>query len=44
VVEIFGERIMLRDLDSTNGTFVDIERIQQVELANHAEFASAHTC
>ncbi len=38
VVEIFGERIILRDLDSTNGTFVDIERIQQVELANHAEF------
>lgn len=38
VVEIFGERIVLRDLDSTNGTFVDVERIQQVELANHAEF------
>jgi predicted Zn finger-like uncharacterized protein len=38
VVEIFGERVTLRDLDSTNGTFVDVERIQQVELANHGEF------
>jgi predicted Zn finger-like uncharacterized protein len=38
VVEIFAERVMLRDLDSTNGTFVDVDRIQQVELANHGEF------
>jgi hypothetical protein len=38
VVEIFGERIILRDLDSTNGTFVEADRIQQLELANHAEF------
>ncbi len=38
VVEIFGERIVLRDLDSTNGTYVEADRIQQVELANQAEF------
>ncbi len=38
VVEIFGERIVLRDLDSTNGTFVEADRIQQLELANQAEF------
>jgi predicted Zn finger-like uncharacterized protein len=38
VVEIFGERIVLRDLDSTNGTFIDSERIDHAELANHMEF------
>jgi predicted Zn finger-like uncharacterized protein len=38
VVEIFGERIVLRDLDSTNGTFIDSERIEHSELANHMEF------
>jgi predicted Zn finger-like uncharacterized protein len=38
VVEIFGERILLRDLDSTNGTFIDLERVQSSELANHTEF------
>ena len=38
VVEIFGERIVLRDLDSTNGTFIDMERIEHTELSNHMEF------
>ncbi len=38
VVEIFGERIQLRDLESTNGTFIDIERIKNAELQNHTEF------
>jgi predicted Zn finger-like uncharacterized protein len=38
VLEIFGERVVLRDLGSTNGTFVDSEKIQQSELANHGEF------
>jgi predicted Zn finger-like uncharacterized protein len=38
VVEIFGERAILRDLGSTNGTFVDMERIEQQVLANQMEF------
>jgi predicted Zn finger-like uncharacterized protein len=38
VVEIFGERIVLRDLDSTNGTFIESERIEHYELTNHMEF------
>jgi predicted Zn finger-like uncharacterized protein len=38
VIEVVGERVLLRDLDSTNGTFIDNERIHQAELANHTEF------
>ena len=38
VVEILGETAILRDLDSTNGTFVDVERIEQQVLANQMEF------
>jgi predicted Zn finger-like uncharacterized protein len=38
VVEIFGERAILRDLGSTNGTFVDMDRIEQQILANQMEF------
>jgi predicted Zn finger-like uncharacterized protein len=38
VVEIFGERAILRDLGSTNGTFVDLDRIEQQVLTNQMEF------
>jgi predicted Zn finger-like uncharacterized protein len=38
VVEILGETAILRDLGSTNGTFIDIERIDQQILANQMEF------
>lgn len=38
VVEILGETAILRDLDSTNGTFLDVERIEQQVLANQMEF------
>lgn len=38
VVEIFGDRCILRDLGSTNGTWVEMERIDHVELSNHMEF------
>src|SRR5262245_6239429 len=38
VVEILGDHAILRDLGSTNGTFVDIERIQQQVLTNQMEF------
>ena len=38
VLEILGETAILRDLDSTNGTFLDMERIQQQVLTNQMEF------
>ena len=38
VVEIIGETAIVRDLGSTNGTFVDMDRIEQHALSNHMEF------
>jgi len=38
VVEIYGEQAILRDLGSTNGTFVDLERIENQALSNQNEF------
>jgi predicted Zn finger-like uncharacterized protein len=38
VVEISGDRTMLRDLGSTNGTFVETDRVEQRELTNQMEF------
>jgi len=38
VVEVFGEQAILRDLGSTNGTYVDVERIEQKMLTNQMEF------
>jgi predicted Zn finger-like uncharacterized protein len=38
IVEILGEHAILRDLGSTNGTFVEVERIEQQVLSNHMEF------
>jgi predicted Zn finger-like uncharacterized protein len=37
-IEIVGDRIVLRDLNSTNGTFVNDENISVVDLDNHSEF------
>jgi predicted Zn finger-like uncharacterized protein len=37
-VEVLGEQAILRDLGSTNGTFVDLERVDQKMLSNHMEF------
>jgi predicted Zn finger-like uncharacterized protein len=37
-VEIFADHVLLRDLGSTNGTFVDLERIEQRVLTNQMEF------
>ncbi len=37
-VEILGEHAIVRDLGSTNGTFVDLERIEQHVLYNQNEF------
>src|SRR5262245_53495461 len=37
-VDILGETAILRDLGSTNGTFIDVDRIDQQVLTNHMEF------
>jgi predicted Zn finger-like uncharacterized protein len=37
-LEILGETAIVRDLGSTNGTFIDIERIEQHQLQNQMEF------
>jgi predicted Zn finger-like uncharacterized protein len=37
-VEILGEHAIVRDLGSTNGTFVDMDRIEQHVLYNQNEF------
>lgn len=38
VLEIFPDQIVLRDMDSANGTFVEDRRIRQETLANLSEF------
>jgi len=38
LLDVLGETAILRDLDSTNGTFMDLERIQQQVLSNQMEF------
>lgn len=37
-LEILGARVVVSDLKSTNGTFVDGQQIDQTELENHNEF------
>ncbi|PYQ22918.1 MAG: hypothetical protein DMF79_04995 [Acidobacteria bacterium] len=37
-LEILGETAVLRDLGSTNGTFIDIDRIEQHQITNQMEF------
>jgi predicted Zn finger-like uncharacterized protein len=37
-LEILGSRVVVTDLNSTNGTFVQGERIENAELENHNEF------
>jgi len=38
VVEVLGSRVVIRDLGSTNGTFVGGKRIDEDQLENHSEF------
>ncbi len=38
VIEIYGERAILRDLGSTNGTFIDLDKIEHIEITNQMEF------
>ncbi|TDI34971.1 MAG: FHA domain-containing protein [Acidobacteria bacterium] len=37
-LEVLGSRIVVSDLKSTNGTFVNGEQIDSAELQNHSEF------
>jgi predicted Zn finger-like uncharacterized protein len=37
-VEIVGDVALLRDLGSTNGTWIDLDRIEQHQLGNQQEF------
>jgi predicted Zn finger-like uncharacterized protein len=37
-IDIMGDRVILRDLNSTNGTFVNEQRITTVNLDNQQEF------
>jgi predicted Zn finger-like uncharacterized protein len=37
-LEIVGDVAILRDLGSTNGTWIDLERIEQQQLSNQQEF------
>jgi predicted Zn finger-like uncharacterized protein len=37
-LEIVGDVAVLRDLGSTNGTWIDLERIEQHQLGNQQEF------
>jgi len=37
-VDVLGDHAIVRDLGSTNGTFVDLERIEQKVLNNQMEF------
>jgi predicted Zn finger-like uncharacterized protein len=37
-LDIVGENAVLRDLGSTNGTFIELDRIEQHQLGNQMEF------
>jgi type III secretion system (T3SS) inner membrane Yop/YscD-like protein len=43
VLECHGRRVVLRDLGSTNGTFVGERRVEQAELDNRSEFRVGRT-
>ncbi len=38
-LEIFGEKVTLIDMGSTNGTIVGEEQVQEAALENHSEFS-----
>jgi predicted Zn finger-like uncharacterized protein len=37
-IDVMGDRVVLRDLNSTNGTFVNEQKISATNLENHSEF------
>jgi predicted Zn finger-like uncharacterized protein len=42
-IDVIGDRVVLHDLNSTNGTFVDEQKITSVSLENHNEFRIGST-
>ncbi|HJZ10595.1 MAG TPA: FHA domain-containing protein [Acidobacteriota bacterium] len=42
-IEVIGERVMLYDLNSTNGTYVNDQKIDSVTLESHSEFRIGST-
>jgi len=42
-VECYGTRVVLRDLESTNGTWVGERRLKEGDLENHGEFRLGRT-
>lgn len=42
-IEVHGGRVVLRDLESTNGTFVDDIKVTEAEIENRGEFRIGHT-
>lgn len=42
-IDVIGDRVVLHDLNSTNGTFVDEQKITSVTLENHSEFRIGST-
>ena len=43
LLEIHEDRYILKDLDSTNGTFVDERRISEIEISDRGEFRVGST-
>ena len=43
MLECYGDRIVLRDVGSTNGTYVGDERIELRDLKNGEEFRTGRT-
>ena len=43
-VTCHGHRVVLRDLGSTNGTFVGLSRVEERDLEDHTEFRVGSTC
>ncbi len=37
-IEVVGEIAVLRDLGSTNGTWIDLDRVEQQQISNQQEF------
>ena len=37
-IDVLGDRVILRDLNSTNGTYVNEQKITSTTLENHSEF------
>lgn len=42
-IDVIGDRVVLHDLNSTNGTFLDEQKITSVTLENHSEFRIGST-